>query len=157
MTSSKSSTRTGSAKTARKPAKTAVKSETKNAAKSSATQPARAPLAAEDALHTAVAATLDPTLLPPGMQPELKKRELIDKVVRRSGVKKRDAKPAVEAVLAILGEALAEGRELNVKPFGKMKVQRVRDTGNGQVLVTKVRQPAEAEKDAPDPLAQAAE
>ncbi|QFS82243.1 integration host factor subunit alpha [Roseivivax sp. THAF40] len=155
MTTSKTTSRTTSAKSARTPAK--PRAPRKTAAVRPAAAPAPEPAKTEDALHTAVAATLDPTLLPPAMQPELKKRELIDKVVRRSGVKKRDAKPAIEAALEILGEALAEGRDLNVKPFGKMKVQRVRDTGNGQVLVTKVRQPQEAEKDAPDPLAQAAE
>ena len=150
MTTSRKPTRaTTSAKSARTSA-TRLKAAASPAAKPAEPSP-------EAALDTAVAATLDPTLLPPAMQPELKKPELIDKVVRRAGVKKRDAKPAIEAALEILGEALAEGRELNIKPFGKMKVQRVRDTGNGVVLVTKVRQPKEAKGPAPDPLAQAAE
>ncbi len=148
MTSTTSTSRSRSAKTTRAPAKPRSK-------RSAASAPAPAPV--DDPLQTAVAATLDPTLLPPGLQPELKKRELIDKVVRQSGLKKRDVKPAVEATLATLGAALAEGRELNVKPLGKVKVQRVRETGNGRVLVTKVRQPDAPEKDGPDPLAQAAE
>ncbi len=72
--------------------------------------------------------------------PEMKKKELVDRVVTRSGIKKKDAKPVVEAMLAVLGEAMAEGRELNLQPMGRLKVARVKDTGNGQVLVCRVRQ-----------------
>ena len=56
--------------------------------------------------------------------PVMRKKELIDLVVERSGLKKKDAKPIVEATLAILGEALAEARELNLQPLGKVKVRR---------------------------------
>ncbi|MHA6325669.1 HU family DNA-binding protein [Roseivivax sp. CAU 1753] len=154
MTTAKKPTRHAATKTG---AKTASAPKHSAPAPAPTSAPVAAPQPVGSALDTAVAATLDPKILPPSMQPELKKRELIDKVVRVSGVKKRDVKPAIEAALEILGAALAEGRELNVKPFGKMKVQRVRDTGNGLVLVTKVRQPNETEKAAPDPLAQAAE
>ncbi|MCE0504204.1 HU family DNA-binding protein [Roseivivax sp. GX 12232] len=111
----------------------------------------------EAELDLAVAATLDPSVLPPAQQPGLKKRELVDKIVRRTGVKKKEVKPVIEAALEILGGALSEGRELNLKPFGKMKVQRVKEVPNGQVLVTKVRQPEEVQKGGKDPLAQPAE
>ncbi|MCW9044226.1 MAG: HU family DNA-binding protein [Pseudopelagicola sp.] len=76
--------------------------------------------------------------------PELKKKELIDMVVERSGIKKRFAKPTVEAMLAVLGEALDEGRELNLRPFGKMKVQRAKVVSNGKVMNVRVRQPKKA-------------
>jgi DNA-binding protein HU-alpha len=72
--------------------------------------------------------------------PEMKTKDLIDKVVKRAGVKKKDAKTVVEAMLAVLGEALDEGRELVVQPLGRIKVVRVKDTGNGRVLVCRVRQ-----------------
>ena len=77
--------------------------------------------------------------------------------VARSGVKKRDAKPAIEAVLAVLGEALSEGRELNLRPMGKLKVTRMKKAGNGQIINARVRQPETDVKADFDPLAQAAE
>lgn len=95
--------------------------------------------------------------LPIVPQPELRKKELVDLAVERSGIKKRDAKPAIEAALAVLGEALSEGRELNLAPFGKMKVTRMKKAGNGQIINARVRQPDDDKINAPDPLAQAAE
>ena len=72
--------------------------------------------------------------------PVMRKKELIDLVVERSGIKKKDAKPVVEATLAILGEALAETRELNLQPLGKVKVRREKLMPNGRILVMKIRQ-----------------
>lgn len=72
--------------------------------------------------------------------PEMKKRDLLEKVVKRSGIKKKDAKPVVEAMLAVMGEALVEGRELNLPPFGKLKTNRIKDTGNARILNCKLRQ-----------------
>ncbi len=71
--------------------------------------------------------------------PTLRKKELIDRVVLRSGIKKKDAKPTIEAMLSVLGEALSNGEELNLHPMGKMKVTRVIDKPNATVMVTKVR------------------
>lgn len=73
--------------------------------------------------------------------PELRKKELIDDVVARSGIKKKDAKPVIEAMLAALGDALAEKRELVLPPFGKLKVRREKDMPNARVLTAKIRQP----------------
>lgn len=89
--------------------------------------------------------------------PELKKKELVEMVVERSGIKKRYAKPTVEAVLAVLGEALDEGRELNLRPFGKMKVQRAKDVSNGKVMNVRVRQPKKAPEGSKEGVADAAE
>ncbi|MDT8327915.1 MAG: HU family DNA-binding protein [Roseovarius sp.] len=77
----------------------------------------------------------------PDAGPELKKQELLDKVVTRTDVKKKFAKPVVEAVLEILGEALAEGRELNLQPLGKVKLNRIKEMANARVIVAKIRQP----------------
>lgn len=71
---------------------------------------------------------------------ELKKKELLDVVVERSGVRKKFAKPVVEAMIDVLGEALAEGREINLQPFGKLKQQRTKDTSNAQIIVAKICQ-----------------
>ena len=89
--------------------------------------------------------------------PQMKKKELIEAVVERSGVKKRYAKPAIEAALAVLGEALDEGRELNLRPFGKMKVQRAKEVANGKVMNVRVRQPKNAPETAKEGVADAAE
>lgn len=71
----------------------------------------------------------------------LKKQELIAKVVERSDVSKKYAKPVIEAMLAVLGEALGEGRDLNLQPLGKVKRKRMKDTGNARVIVANIRQP----------------
>ena len=72
--------------------------------------------------------------------PDLKKKELIDLVVERADIKKKYAKPAVEAVLEILGQAIAEGRELNLQPLGKLRINRAEEKANGRVIVCKLRQ-----------------
>jgi len=87
------------------------------------------------------------------VQPDLKKKELIDLVVARSGIKKKDAKPVVEAMLAVLGETIASGRELNLQPLGKLRINRTTDKGNGRVIVCKLRQSYNAASGPKDTLA----
>ncbi|MVO15955.1 DNA-binding protein [Rhodobacteraceae bacterium CY05] len=70
----------------------------------------------------------------------MRKKELIDLVVERSGVKKKDAKPVVEAMLAVLGETIGEGRELNMQPLGKLRINRSELRNNGRVIICKIRQ-----------------
>jgi len=90
--------------------------------------------------------------------PELKKKELVELVVERTGVKKRDAKPSVEAALAILGEAIAAGREMNLPPLGKIRINRTADHGNTKVTICKIRQSTgKDENESDDPLAEAGE
>ena len=90
--------------------------------------------------------------------PDMKKKELIDLVVERTGVKKRDAKPSVEAALAVLGEALASGRELNLPPLGKVRINRATDNGGTKVIICKIRQSAAKDENlSQDPLAEAKE
>ena len=73
-------------------------------------------------------------------KPDLKRQELIAQVVARSEVKKKFAKPVLEAALAVIGEALAEGRDLNLAPMGKVKINRTKQVANGRVMVTRIRQ-----------------
>ncbi|WP_245770611.1 HU family DNA-binding protein [Roseovarius azorensis] len=72
--------------------------------------------------------------------PEMKKQELLDKVLSRADVRKKVARPVVDAVLEVLGEALAEGREMNLPPLGRVKLNRVKDLPNARVIVAKIRQ-----------------
>lgn len=75
-----------------------------------------------------------------GKKDPVRKRELIDSVVRRSGIKKRDAKPVVEAMLAELGEALADGRDLILPPLGRGIINREKVMPDGRVIILKLRQ-----------------
>mgnify|MGYP000219925439 CR=1 FL=1 len=101
-----------------------------------------APVSASTA--TPAAATAKPAVVGQAntvvMGPVMRKKELIERVVARSGIKKKDAKPVVEAMLAELGDALAENRELALPPMGKVKVRREKTMPNGRVLVVKIRQ-----------------
>lgn len=90
-------------------------------------------------------------------EPDLKKKELIDLVVARSGIKKKDAKPVVEAVLAVLGETIASGRELNLQPFGKLRINRSEEKPNGRVIVCKLRQSLSVKTPFADPAPQTGE
>ncbi|MDE0589339.1 HU family DNA-binding protein [Halocynthiibacter sp. C4] len=71
----------------------------------------------------------------------LKKKEFIERCVVKSELKKRDVKPSVEAALAVLGEALAAGEDLNLQPFGKLVVKKKNEQPNSDVYVCRVRQP----------------
>lgn len=89
--------------------------------------------------------------------PELRKKELIDTIVARSGVKKRDVKPVVDAMLAVLRETIADGREMNLAPMGKLKITRMKKTTKAHIITTRLRRNESHQTEAPDPLAQAAE
>lgn len=69
----------------------------------------------------------------------LRKPELVNRVVMATGMKKKVVKPVVEAMLAELGAAMSGGEQLNLQPFGKMRVTRQKDLANGEVLVAKLR------------------
>lgn len=90
------------------------------------------------------------TLAPVIVGNQLRKKELFDLVVERSGMKKKDVKPVVEAMLAVLGDALAEHREMQLPPLGKLKVQRGKEMSDGRALVLKLRQKTAVLNAAPD-------
>ena len=130
--------------------------------KQKATKPAaaEADMAADVAAPVTGAESSDvaPKIVTSGMPvvagPDWKKRDLIEKVAKKSGVKKKDAKLVVDAMLALMGEGLAEGRELIVQPMGRIKATRIKDTGNGKVLMCRVKQGGGDAKDDTDPLAE---
>jgi hypothetical protein len=72
--------------------------------------------------------------VPTGAQ--FKKSDLLDQIVARSTLKKRDAKPALDAALALIGDALLRGDELNLPPLGKLRVVRTKALDNGAHLLT---------------------
>lgn len=66
----------------------------------------------------------------------VKKPEFLDRAIARTAVKKRDAKPAIEAALAELAALLADGNELNLPPLGKLKLIKSKDIGDGAKVMT---------------------
>ena len=81
----------------------------------------------------------------------IKKPELLDEVVLRTNLKKRDVKPAVEAALAVLVDALQDGAEVNVPPLGKLRVVKSKTLEGGAAVMTlKLRTPKDASKAAFD-------
>ncbi len=125
----------------------------KKAPTSRGNAPAAAPVTAIDTSATPEANSAAPvvtnTLAPVVVGNELRKKELIELVVDRSGMKRKDVKPVVEAMLAVLGDAFAEQREMNVPPLGKFKVQRAQEKPDGRALVIKLRQKSAALNAAP--------
>ena len=94
------------------------------------------------------ASTEKPQATPHGAELNaVRKKELVDRVVARTGVKKRDAKPVVEALLAELGAALAEGRSLVLPPLGRAHVNRTKDIEDGRVITIRLRQKDVSESD----------
>lgn len=73
--------------------------------------------------------------------PILKKTDLLDRIVERTGLKRRDAKTALDATLLELGHALAAGDELRLPPLGKLRVQREKVGANASVYTCKLRRP----------------
>jgi nucleoid DNA-binding protein len=71
---------------------------------------------------------------------ELKLKELIEAAVAARGLKKSDAKPAIEAAMEVLGAALAEGRDVNLPGLGKMKIKRSKTTEGRRVIEMRLRQ-----------------
>ena len=136
--------------------KTATKSTT--AKKSAATAKAKTTAAAPKAavVSSMPAPTVVTAAAPVVAGPTVRKKELIDRVVLESGMKKKDVKPVVEATLAVLGQSLSNGEELIAHPFGKLKVNREKVLPNGKMMIVKVRQNAQTVA-AHVPLAEAGE
>ena len=86
----------------------------------------------------------------------IKKPELIERVMAETGMKKKDVKPVVEAMLAVLGRALIGGEELTVPPLGKLMINRTKEVSNATIVNLKLRHPnaAKVRNDAPiaDPI-----
>lgn len=72
--------------------------------------------------------------------PQLKKKELVDRVVAAlDGKKKGGVKEIVEATLAAMGEALQKGESLNIPPFGRARVSKQKGEGADQMTTVRLR------------------
>ena len=75
----------------------------------------------------------------------VKKKDFVDRAVLRSGVKKADARTAIEAALAVLAEALERGEDLVLPPLGRLKVTRAKVGPKGKQLILKLSLPKNEE------------
>jgi len=76
--------------------------------------------------------------------PGIKLKDLIDRVVESSGVKRKDAKPAIEAFLTELDTALASGESISLARLGKLRVVRTAADGAG-AMTLRLRKPTPGE------------
>ncbi|MFV0490546.1 MAG: HU family DNA-binding protein [Pseudorhodobacter sp.] len=85
----------------------------------------------------------------------VKKSDLIERVMRASGAKRRDVKVIMEATLAELGRALAAGEEMSLPPLGKVRVQKHKSGEFTDILTLKLRRqkPGKARKPGKEGLA----
>ena len=83
--------------------------------------------------------------------PELTKKEMVERMVASTGMKKGDARRALEATMAAVAQALREGYNLSLPPLGKVKIARTKDTPNGKMVVlrAKLKEPETAAPKAP--------
>lgn len=132
--------------TAKKPAapKAAAKPKTPAAKKPAAPKAAKAtisaPKIAAPTLPEGVepAATIEKADKAAG--PQLKKKDLIARVVAAlDGKKKGQVKDIVEATLAALGEALQNGESLNLPPFGRARIAKSKGEGKTSSMTVKLR------------------
>lgn len=135
---------------AKAPAKTTARKAPARGTKAATSAAPRANVARARKAATAPAAA-EAIAAAPGVEPvvvtetrgpvgtEMKKRELVDRVAAHGNLKKKQVKPVVDAMLAVLGEVLGEGRELNLPPMGKMKVNRQKMISGGQIILIKLR------------------
>ncbi len=83
--------------------------------------------------------------------PAMRKKEIIEEVVLRTGMKKRDVKPVIESMLSVLGEGLGQSRELVIPPLGRVKIHKQKTTPKKRILFAKVHQniPQDAKDEPP--------
>ena len=145
---------TKAAKPAAKAAKPAAGKTAKAAPKAGGSKAAAKPRAPKPAVKLSVVpqapspalAQIDPAVQPqatPMTPPEanlvIKKKEFLDRVVAESGAKKPLARDVSEAVLKVLGAALAAGETLALPPLGKLRMTRQIDKQGAEVLLVKIR------------------
>ncbi len=134
------------------PAKSAAKTGKSAAPKRSTTKAASKPAAApkrsktKAAIKKPVAAAKSVTpikVLAPEADKndatEINKRELVERVAVQSGMKKGEARKAVDAVLGAIGKTISEGKGIAAAPLGKMKLVRKKQTPNGELAVLRVK------------------
>jgi nucleoid DNA-binding protein len=76
--------------------------------------------------------------------------------IARPGERPPQSYHVVESMLAVLGESVAAGRQLDQQPFGKLRINRRAEKPNVRMPVCKLRQSTRADR-GKTPLAETAE
>ncbi|WP_380058578.1 HU family DNA-binding protein [Falsihalocynthiibacter sp. SS001] len=79
--------------------------------------------------------------------PEVKRKDLVERVMAKNGMKRKDVKPIVDAVLEVLGEAIADEETLNLQPMGKFVIKNVKELDTATVTTCRIRRPKLPQKD----------
>jgi len=82
----------------------------------------------------------------------MKAKELMTRVLARTGANRATAKPVIDAVLAELGESLARGEGFVLPPLGRARIKPAKEGAKTDVIQLRLRQGA-GKKDADTPLA----
>ena len=164
-------TRSSTTKSKTAAPKTAPKSTAKTSAKSTTApkkKTTKAPTSITAAAKAAAGKDTTPAPVKPATVtklepvvagPALRKKELLDTVALKTGMKRSEVKKVVEATLTTMGLALQDSRDLNLQPFGTVKVNRERKLPDGKVVAARIRQARDLPQDdmtsddvAPDPV-----
>ena len=86
----------------------------------------------------------------PGTARVLQKRQFLNAVAQRSGLRSAQIKEVVEATLAELGEAIASGQTLALPPLGRARVNRQKDVSGAEVIILRLRRRSASEEEAED-------
>lgn len=76
----------------------------------------------------------------------VKRKEMVERIAARSGVKPNQIKNVLDAILQELGDALSNGEVVDLQPLGKIRVNRQKDLPNAEVLICKLRRKKVIEK-----------
>lgn len=69
---------------------------------------------------------------------QLRMRDVLERVVDRSGMRKGEARTAIETTMAVIGEAIENGEDIDLPGFGKLKLQREKATARGKTFVLRL-------------------
>ena len=69
----------------------------------------------------------------------IRRKEMVERIVAKSGLKPNEVKTMLDAVLSELGDALSAGEGLNLHPLGKVTINRRKKLGDKEVLICKIR------------------
>jgi nucleoid DNA-binding protein len=89
----------------------------------------------------------------------LRMKDFLDRVTEANGGKRTGVRQIVELTLAALGDALEKGEQINLAPFGRARVTRRDDAGEGANLTIRLRRvdPAARKKPSEEGVAEPAE
>ncbi|WP_338551092.1 HU family DNA-binding protein [Roseovarius phycicola] len=130
-------------KTKPKAVSAAAGSKAKSLKTSTKPAPAKPKIPAQVPPTSKAPATPNPAPAATSVKAEMKRKELVEEVSRHAELPKHKVKPVVEAMLEVMGEAVAEGRTMNLQPLGRMVHKRRKENPNANISIVRIRQSKE--------------